>query len=283
MKGKLSEILDLAPKQNHQQIVQLLVCYEFPFDITRALEFALFRTYCVPSISELLAKTGEFSRCPQKRYDDTDILISEMMEWGYESERGRLALEQINTIHGHFNISNNDFLYVLSTFLFEIIRWNTRFGWRLMSDNEKMALFFFWSEVGRRMGIEQIPQQYSEFELFNCQYEREHFHFTDHNRQIGQGTCELFASWFPAFTRPLVNGAILAMMDEATRKAFGFPDAPKWLTYLVPAALRFRGRILRWLPARRKPRLRTEMQHPTYPDGYKIKQVLPTYLCKNKQ
>lgn len=51
MKGKLSEIMDLDPKLDHQRIVHLMVCYEFPFDITRALEFALFRTYYVPSIS----------------------------------------------------------------------------------------------------------------------------------------------------------------------------------------------------------------------------------------
>jgi len=29
-----------------------------------------------------------------------------------------------------FQISNEDFLYVLSTFVFESIRWNARFGWR---------------------------------------------------------------------------------------------------------------------------------------------------------
>ena len=61
MKGKLSEILDLDPKQDHQQIVQLLVCYEFPFDITRALEFALFRTYFVcPAFPDCLLKQASF-------------------------------------------------------------------------------------------------------------------------------------------------------------------------------------------------------------------------------
>jgi hypothetical protein len=47
---------------NHQQIVRWLVCYEFPFDFTRALEFALFRTFCVPSTSRLLNGTGEFTQ-----------------------------------------------------------------------------------------------------------------------------------------------------------------------------------------------------------------------------
>ncbi|CAN0600195.1 unnamed protein product, partial [Laminaria digitata] len=35
--------------------------------ITKALEFALFRTYGVPSISKLLHKTGEFAKGAGKR------------------------------------------------------------------------------------------------------------------------------------------------------------------------------------------------------------------------
>jgi len=38
--------------------------------IVRALEFALFRTYAVPSISAQLAMTGEFVKRPRKRYDE---------------------------------------------------------------------------------------------------------------------------------------------------------------------------------------------------------------------
>ena len=36
----------------------------------------------------------------------------------------------MNRIHGRFEISNEDFVYVLSSFVFEPIRWNARFGWR---------------------------------------------------------------------------------------------------------------------------------------------------------
>lgn len=40
---------------------------EFPFMVNKALEFALFRTYGVPSISKLLRKTGKFNKCVGKR------------------------------------------------------------------------------------------------------------------------------------------------------------------------------------------------------------------------
>src|SRR5262245_1514682 len=89
----------LDPKTDHQRIIFLSTCYDFPFDTTSALEFALFRTFCVPSISALLDRTGEFSQRSQKRYDDTDIIVSELLEWGYDSERGRRALRRLNQLH----------------------------------------------------------------------------------------------------------------------------------------------------------------------------------------
>src|SRR5215472_12863431 len=98
----LEQIRALDPVRDHQRIVFLSTCYEFPFDTTRSLEFALFRTFCVPSISALLDRTGEFRERAQKRYDDTDLIVSELMERGYDSARGRAALRRMNQLHGRF-------------------------------------------------------------------------------------------------------------------------------------------------------------------------------------
>jgi hypothetical protein len=64
----LRQIQELDPERDHQRIVFLNTCFEFPWDTTRSLEFALFRTFCVPSISALLDRTGEFGRRAQKRF-----------------------------------------------------------------------------------------------------------------------------------------------------------------------------------------------------------------------
>src|SRR3954447_9856421 len=137
----LEEIRTLDPERDHQRIVFLSKGYDFAFDTTRALEFALFRTYCVPSISGLLDRTGEFRQRAQKRYDDTDIIVSELMEWGYDSERGRAALRRMNQIHARFALGAEDSLSVLSPFVFEPIRWNARFGWRPFCTQERLAQF----------------------------------------------------------------------------------------------------------------------------------------------
>ena len=130
MKGKITEKLAvLDPEKDYQEIVYLLQCHEFPWDYERALEFALFRTFAVPSISALLFKTGEFVARPRKRYDDTELILYEITENGFDSVRGQAALKRMNQMHGRFPITNEDFLYVLSTFIFEPIRWIDRYGW----------------------------------------------------------------------------------------------------------------------------------------------------------
>ena len=204
----------------------------------------------------------EFSQRSQKRYDDTDIIVSELLEWGYDSERGKRALRRLNQLHGRFTIANEDFLYVLSTFIFEPIRWNGRFGWRLLCEQERLGYFYFWREVGRRMNIRDIPVSYDVFERFNKDYEREHYRFTEANRRVGAATRELFASWFPRFLAPVVRSAIYALLDDRLIEAFGFPQPSRLMRRLVPGALRLRAGFVRLLPPPNKPRLRTEMGHP---------------------
>lgn len=276
----LRQIERLNPVRDHQRIVFLSTCYDFSFDTTRALEFALFRTFAVPSIATLLDRTGEFQKRPQKRYDDTDIIVSELIEWGYDSQRGAAALARMNLIHGHFQIANDDFLYVLSTFVFEPIRWNQRFGWRPMVEAEKLAMFHFWRAVGRRMGISDIPEDYAAFEDFNRRYEREKVASSAAAGRTGSATRELFASWFPGPLKPLVRHAIHAMMDDATRAAFGFPEAPAWVRRSVLRTMAMRAKLLRLLPKRGSPRLRTAMRRRSYPQPHRLDQLGPPFLTK---
>jgi hypothetical protein len=271
----LDEIRSLDPMRDHQRIVFLSTCFEFPWDTTRALEFALFRTFAVPRISALLDRTGEFATRAQKRYDDTDIIVSELMEHGYDSERGQRAQRRMNQLHGRFAILNDDFRYVLSTFIYEPIRWNARFGWRPMIEHEKLALFWFWRAVGERMNIRDLPSDTASFEEFNRAFEREHFRYAETNQRVGAATREMFVCWFPRLFAPMVRSAIYALLDDPLRAAFGFPRANFLMRGLVPASLRERARLLRFAPTRRTPRLRTSMKRSLYPGGYTIETLGP--------
>jgi hypothetical protein len=271
----LNEIRRLDPEKDCQRIVFLSTCFDFPFDTTRALEFALFRTFAVPGIAPLLDRTGEFAARAQKRYDDTDLIVSELMEWGYDSERGKRALRRMNQLHGRFAIANDDFRYVLSTFIYEPIRWNARFGWRPFCAEERLGMFHFWRAVGRRMNIKDLPADFDAFEDFNRDYERQHFRFTESSRRVGAATRELFVRWFPRALAPVVRASIHALLDDPLLEAFGFPRSSGFWRLLVSAGLRLRARLLRLCPPRRRPRLRTEMRHRSYPAGYTIERLGP--------
>ena len=280
---RLRYIQKLDPERDHQEIYRLTTGYEFPWDTVRALEIALYRTYCVPSISALLDKTGEFRLRTQKRYDDTAIIVAEMAQWGYDSERGREAQRRMNRIHSQFNISNDDYLYVLSTFIYEPIRWIDKFGWRKLSEQERLAAYYYYREVGRRMNIKNIPPSYEEFEQFNRDYERDHFRYADTNRAIGSATRNLFAAWFPGITAPLVKLGIYAMLDEPLLEAFGFPRPPGFMRTLAGTSLMLRGKFVRFLPPRQEGHFFTMGRIRTYPNGYKISDLgPPDFLFKHK-
>lgn len=273
----LDRIKRLDAEKDHLEIVYLDTAFAFPFDTTRALEFALYRTFAVPSIGKLLHETEEFEKRAQKRYDDTDLIISEIVEHGYDSERGRAALRQMNRQHGRYPISNDDFLYVLSTFVFEPIRWNERFGWRRLIEKERLAAFYFWRNVARYMNIKDVPESYDEFERFNREYERTHFQRTPHGTKVAKATRELILGWYlPGPLKRIGEPFVNALMDDALLDAFGFPRPPAIVRKLTQGALKLRGRIASLLPERRKPRLRTTgIKHRSYPRGYEIEELGP--------
>jgi len=274
----LHEIQSLDPERDNQRIMHLSFGNEFPWDSVRALEVALYRTYCMPAVSGLLDRTQEFYKHPQRRYDDTAILIAEMCEWGYEHGRGRAALKRMNWVHGHFKISNDDFLYVLSTFVYEPIRWIDAFAWRRLCTNERLAYYYFWRAVGTRMGIHDIPPTSEAFAAWAHAYEKTHFRFAASNRKIALATRNLFASWFPRFAAPVVHYGIYALLDDAMLDAFGFPKPLPATRALVRGGLKLRGRLVRWLPPRRQAHFFTDGPNRTYPQGYEIARLGPSSL-----
>ena len=57
------------------------------------------------------------------------------------------------------------------------IRWIDDFGWRPMSEIERVASAHYYRELGRHMGIRDIPETWQEFARLLDDYEREHFAF----------------------------------------------------------------------------------------------------------
>jgi hypothetical protein len=270
----LQEIRRLDPVVDHQRIAFLTSLQEFPWDTTRSLELALFRAFAVAKGTALLAGTGEFTQRTQKRYDDTVLLLAEILENGYDSQRGKVALRRINQMHGRYEIPNDEFLYVLSTFVFEPIRWNERFGWRPLLRKEKLASFYFWREIARRMAIRDVPEDYETFERYYDEFALRNYRYASENGALARATRDLLLSWYvPKVLWPIGRPFVHAMMDDHLLEAVGLPRPHPAVRRFTEDAVRFRSRIVRRLPPRRKPRRITRQRHPTYPNGYTIEEL----------
>ena len=134
--------LSLMPEAD-VKILNEMYQLEMPFVITKAAEFALFRTFGVPSISKLLDSTKGFG--PDnvlRRYEDTTLLIQHFAYFDVRTNaHAAAALQRFNEIHGFYSdrISNDDMLYTLSQFMLEPGRFCRRFGWRAFTPHEKAA------------------------------------------------------------------------------------------------------------------------------------------------
>ncbi|MGH2523930.1 MAG: oxygenase MpaB family protein [Anaerolineales bacterium] len=120
------------------------------------------------------------------------------------------------------------------------------------------------------MNVKNIPADYAALEQFNVEYERTRFRYTETNRRVAQATRNMFLGWFlPRPLWKLGEPAVYAMMDDRLLEAFGFPKPSTAMRRFVEGALRLRGRLVRLLPERRRPLLRTALKRPTYPQGYR--------------
>jgi hypothetical protein len=239
----------------------------------------LFRKFASPSISKILHHTRQFEKYPQKRYDDTELILSEILEHGLNSERGQEALQRLNFIHSHFPISNEDYLYVLSTFIFEPKRWIDRYGYRKLTINEQKAGFLIWKEIGAAMHIQNIPATVEEMEQFNREYEKKHFRYAPENHLVASAAMNMMLGWYlPRFLFPVARPFLCSVMDQPLLAAIGFKEPNVIVKLLVSLFFNIRKIVIGLMPERKTPVLRTRLPRKTYPAGYQIDVLGPTFL-----
>lgn len=255
----------------------------FPWDTNRALELALLKTFCLPSISGLLSRTGEFEQRPRKRYDDTGLMVAELVRLGPDSAGGREVIQRLNRIHGSYAINQADYAYVLSGFVAEPIRWMARYGWRPLTPGEQQALYRFWDHVGALMGIEQRPASLQALLALNSQVEAELFRCAASNQRVAEATLAMLLSPWPAPLRPALAAGMRGLLEPAVLSSLHWRAAPPWLAGALRAALRCRSRLLalrhRLWPPRRQ-RFYSQRPTPSYGDRFRLEQLGPPALLE---
>jgi hypothetical protein len=193
---------------------------EFPDIFSMSVSFALFKTYGIPSISELLVATGHLSspEIASKHAADTGIVITEVVLNRPDSERTISGIALMNYLHGRYikagKISNDDMLYTLSLFVLELIRWTAKSEWRCVMDLERCAMGMCWKDLGEKMEISYDKllsanpgwkdgfHWLEELEAWGLAYEAERMVPAESNAQLARVTFDIALFNLPAFLKP---------------------------------------------------------------------------------
>ncbi|KAI1820129.1 hypothetical protein F4861DRAFT_533923 [Xylaria intraflava] len=218
-------------------VVTALITLEFPSIYTASITFALFKTYGIPSISQLLVETGQLANdtTASKREADTGVLISEFVINPPDSARKFEGIARMNYLHDRYRkagkISDEDMLYTLSLFALEPVRWVSRYDWRKLTDLERSAMGVFWRDVGEVMGIpygmlEPYMGDYRDglgwleaMDKWSVAYEENFMVPADSNERLAQGTLNVLMFNTPIFLRGFMLKLISALLEDRLRVA----------------------------------------------------------------
>ncbi|KAI9364848.1 hypothetical protein DFJ73DRAFT_654518 [Zopfochytrium polystomum] len=235
--------------QAAREILLAAALYEFPFTAKATTQLALFRTYGIPSISKLLAATGQLCdpAARARRYADTELAIA---EWTYEpsdSVRANTAIARVNWLHEHYkkHIDRDAMVFTLSVFVTESKPFFDEFEWRRGTDIEKEAAARVWHEVGLKMGIADPPRTFDEFQKANKDIQERLMRFHPDNKVVADASLALFLGGFPAPVRPPLRAVLVALIDPPLRDALGLETPAPALVAAVRAALRARAWFVR--------------------------------------
>jgi hypothetical protein len=272
---RLAHLRRLDPGHDYWQIYRTMVREEFRHEARLGLLAAFWREFAVPEIAGLLDATGKTVTRPGKRADDTGILMYEVIDHGFEHPRGRAAVRRLNEIHRSFGsaISNDTNRYVLATLVFVPARWIDRYGWRPLCCHERTATYHFYRELGRRLGIRDIPDSWTAYEHWFDEYERRHVARTDAAVRLMTASRSILAR-FPRPVRLAGRSFVdTVILDGPIRDAVGAARPGPVARLAWPLVLRLRARVQRLTPPRPAYHRDGDLPTASYPDGYDIAAV----------
>ena len=88
-----------------------------------------------------------------------DFKAAVLIVHGLAEHSGRYAhvADHLNEIHGFYNIPNREFLYTLSTFIYDVWEFINKYGWRKLTRHEELAIYHVYCTMGDLMKIKEIP------------------------------------------------------------------------------------------------------------------------------
>lgn len=273
------ELSLMDPATEYEEMYRRLALYEFGLQMQMGLHLAFYRTFSTPRIAAVLGMTGHMDADPHKRAYDTGLVMYELIADGLSGPRGRKMVSLLNRVHKPWPIPDEDFTYVLATFIVVPTRWLDRAGWRPLSLAEREAVWRFYAELGRRMNLQQIPNSYQASADFLDRYEAAHLAPSVDGARLMAKTQSVLTDLLPGVFKPVTDHITTALLnDSRLSEALSLPRRRAWAASGLDLGLRVSATVERFLPPAKSPWFSAgkPSSAKVYGGGYSLEELGPS-------
>ncbi|WP_430782513.1 oxygenase MpaB family protein [Actinoplanes sp. G11-F43] len=232
----------LDPAIDHREITRLFYL-DFQSVLLLQAVTGNLMTFAVPRMSRILAATGRFTEHPRKRFIDTTLLVSAVLDHGLGPGPGRDAARRVNQMHRRYDIHPDDFTAVGCDVPLMSLEIADRFGWRPVTDAERESLRLHYSAEARAFGSHRpLPPTLAGMRDFWETYLDEQTAHEPQNELLTRAFLDYLPTLAPRPLRPLLNPVLTAQVDPRILRACGLPLPSRARRRLSTAALRLLGR-----------------------------------------
>ncbi len=244
LRAAMASLINLRLRRAHtDERHDLVERYSAAVGVDTVLSSAIaqFHTFAIPKISALLHQTRQYEDDGPRRLDDTKGLMGAALGAGPDAPDGQAAIAQINRIHSQYRIDNDEYLYVLSTFAFGSQHWTDNYAWRAATRDEEVVLYRRLVDVGRAMGIHDVPDDAEELRTWVDDYLVANRRYHPDNHAVAEGLMRAAESLVPAPIRPFVSPTMRVWIGEPELlAALGYQAPPAAYVGLVTTAMKLR-------------------------------------------
>ena len=181
-----------------------------------------------------------------------------------------------------YDIPNDEFLHTLSGFIFELRAFVNRYGWRKLTRNEELAVFYTYKRMGELMNIKDIPETIEAFELWKEAYEQENQAYSETNHLVAAGLLKGAKQMVPKILGPFLMPFVLSLIDQRYSDLLGYTYPNVVTRSFFKSVMWVRKQFNRWFNLwdvlSFEQLLFTRYQ--TYPNGYDRLKLGPTKIIQ---
>ena len=274
---RTGDLARMDPESDWHEIYKRLTLWELPAEARFGFQLAFYRPFAVPRMAAVLQRTGHFHRNTIRRAYDTGLVMHEIIWGGVDSERGQRMLRLMDALHNRPDIHAEDMTYILTALIVVPTQFMDRYGWRTVTEGERLATWRFYDVLGDRMHITDRPLSYQDAETRLVRYEAAHVHSSPEGTALTGAVLASLRDRLPAPARPFAAQITSSLVGDATvSHALGLPSP----NAALGSALKLGAAARRQYERRRLPHEQPSFwpgrpAGSLYPQGYTLDQLGP--------